>query len=381
MIARQHKKHDSTIWPLVRLVYAGLLISISLLLFTPLAEAKSMTENTDKLQTATLAGGCFWCVEADFKKLPGVEKATSGYAGGDEHAPTYEEVASGRTGHREAVQIRFDPTKISYQQILALFWKHIDPTDEGGSFGDRGFQYTSAIFYHSDDQRLLAEQSKEALEESGRFSSSVVTKVLPFTSFYPAEEYHQDYYKKNPARYNTYRNFSGRDRFTERHWGGKGCPITLPSPEKQQKKPDTTEADANLKQTLTPLQYHVVRKQGTEPPFDNEYWNNHQPGIYVDIVSGEPLFSSRDKFDSGSGWPSFTRPLVPKNLVEREDRTLLSVRTEVRSAQSDSHLGHVFNDGPAPTGLRYCINSAALRFIPAAELEAEGYGEYSDLFD
>jgi peptide methionine sulfoxide reductase msrA/msrB len=334
----------------------------------PAAAGGGAVTAEEGIETATFAGGCFWCIDAPFEDLDGVRKVVSGYSGGNVRNPTYEQVSTGSTGHFETVQVTFDPQVISYSEILDVYWREFDPTDAGGSFYDRGSQYLSAIFYHDGTQRVIAGATKELLDRSGVFGGPIVTKIVPFESFYPAEDHHQHYCKTNSDRYHSYRSGSGRDGYIAKTWGKSSWTDFV--------KP----ADAELQKRLTSLQYQVTQRGGTEKSFDNEYDENKRAGIYVDVVSGEPLFSSTDKFDSGTGWPSFTKPIDPRMLLKKTDRSLVETGVEVRSRYGDSHLGHVFPDGPPPTGLRYCMNSASLRFIPVDGMQKGGYDNFLWLF-
>jgi peptide methionine sulfoxide reductase msrA/msrB len=344
---------------------------------------------SERYEVITLAGGCFWCTEAYFQEQQGVIDAVSGYAGGSLQSATYVQVSKGTTGHREAVQITYDPRVLSTEAILDIFWSHIDPTNTTGQFADNGFQYTSAIFYHSDAQKKVVLDSKNRLEKSTLFNRPIATKILPFTTFFKAEEYHQDYYKKASDHYERYKKASGRAGFIEETWAKdaalqflKGVDETATSSVPTAVRGEYEYTDAEIAELLTnldPLAYHVVAENGTESPFSNKYWDNKAQGIYVDIVTGKPLFSSTHKYDSGTGWPSFWRTIDDESVTLHEDNSLSITRTEVRS--DAGHVGHVFNDGPIEQGgRRFCTNSASLLFIPREEMESKGYGAYLYLF-
>jgi peptide methionine sulfoxide reductase msrA/msrB len=320
---------------------------------------------------AYFAGGCFWCVESDYEKLPEVKDVISGYMGGTVDNPSYNQVSSGDTGHREVVKVVYDSAKTTYRELVLHLLKHTDPTDAGGSFYDRGEQYSSAVYYQTEEEKTVAENVIKEVDESKVFENPITTAVEQAGTFWLAENYHQDYYKKSSLQYKYYRKASGRDAFIESIWDKSTTTESFQKP-----------SDEELKTILTSLQYKVTQKDGTERAFDNEYWNNHEEGIYVDIVSGEPLFSSTDKFDSGTGWPSFLKPIDYDFVTEHDDYKLFSKRTEIRSKIADSHLGHIILDGPESNDkIRYCMNSASLRFIPKEEMESEGYEDFLYLFE
>ncbi len=354
----------------------------------------------DTYQKIVLAGGCFWCTESEYNHLPGVISAVSGYADTATNydvgtGPSYKEVSSKQVRAREAVQVIYDPSLVSISKIIELYFRHINPTDNGGQFADRGYQYSPAIYYLSDEQRDTALSLIAKIDATKKFDKPVVVEVLTYRNFFPAEEYHQDYKDKNAVRYTLYKEGSGRTGYIKDVWSDSSPFVkelfsmeSLSTSTIQKQKTMTTQPDASWKhftqaikdeklKTLTPLQFNVTQKNGTERPFQNEYNTNKEKGIYVDIVSGEPLFFSQDKYDSGTGWPSFVKPISESVVVLKKEDGFFSSRIEVRSSIADSHLGHVFDDGPSDRGgKRYCMNSASLRFIPLTKMEEEGYGEY-----
>ena len=306
-----------------------------------------------------LAGGCFWGVEAYFARISGVAETNVGYANGKTNNPTYEKIPV--TGHVETVEVSYNPQIISLDQLLTYFFGIIDPTIKNRQGPDTGTQYRTGIYY--EDEADLAVIKEIVKEEQKKYDRPIVTEIKPLEGYFLAEDYHQDYLKKNPGGY---------------------CHIDLSKLPVQKITVDPhlySKPDPDLlKKQLTSLQFQVTQQDKTEAPFDNEYWRTEKPGIYVDIVTGEPLFVSSDKYESGCGWPSFTRPVDEDVIVEKTDRTHGMLRIEVRSRVGNSHLGHVFNDGPLEAGgLRYCINSAALKFIPLEQMDEHGYSKFIPL--
>lgn len=322
-------------------------------------EKKAMNAESG-LRDIYFAGGCFWGVEEYFSRIPGVHDVTVGYANGTKENPTYEEVCSGRTGHAETAHVRYDPNLVGLQTLAEQFFKIIDPFSLNRQGNDVGSQYRTGMYYvHEEDKPVLAAVMADAQKTYGK---QPAVELLPLKTYFPAEEYHQDYLKKNPGGYCHINFDSLKDIRTEKRGLVDPSGYSRPS-------------DAELQKRLTPEEYAVIRKAGTERAFSGKYHDNKEPGIYVDAATGEPLFSSADKFDSGTGWPSFTKPIDPAVVAEHTDNSHGMRRVEVRSRVGESHLGHVFDDGPRDKGgLRYCINSLALRFIPYEEMDKQGYG-------
>ena len=328
------------------------------------------------------AGGCFWGVEEFFSRVPGVLDVTSGYANGDTESPTYEEVCSGSTGYAETTHVRYDPAVVDLRSLTELFFTIIDPVSLNRQGNDVGTQYRTGIYYDRvEDRPVLAEVIAEVQK---RYTVPLAVELQPLAHYFPAEDYHQDYLKKNPRGY-CHINFSSLDEFLKKQTG-KAVGSSQASTAEEAAFVDPTRyakpADAELRKILSPQQYTVTQQAGTEAPFSGEYWDHKEKGLYVDVVTGEPLFSSKDKFYSDCGWPSFVKPVAPAVVEENMDTSHGMRRVEVRSRVGDSHLGHVFPDGPKEKGgLRYCINSAAVRFIPYEDMEKEGYGAFKSLVD
>ena len=331
--------------------------------------------NNDNLHTIYLAGGCFWGIEAYMKKLPGVRDTDVGYANGNTENPTYEQVCYDNTGHAETVKVVYDPALISTEQLLDGFFKVVDPTSINRQGNDRGSQYRSGIYYVDEADKAIAESA--AARQKENYKDPVVTEILPLNQFYLAEDYHQDYLDKNPGGY-CHINLNAADEFIGEEGLGMSDDLSVLIRPEDYPVPD----DQVLKEKLTDIQYQVTQNNDAARTYTNEYAAPVDKGIYVDVVTGEPLFSSEDKFESGCGWPSFSKPIIPEVVTEHTDTSFNMKRTEVRSRAGDTHLGHVFDDGPKDLGgLRYCINSASIRFIPFDDLETEGYGYLKPLFD
>jgi peptide methionine sulfoxide reductase msrA/msrB len=311
-----------------------------------------------------LAGGCFWGLEKYLENIPGVLLTEVGFANGSTLNPTYEEVCYKNTGHAETVKVEYEDREISLSFLLELYYDVIDPLSMNRQGNDSGTQYRTGIYFTDPEDEKIILESIRKLQE--KYKEKVAIEIEPLKNYYRAEDYHQKYLDKNPNGYCHIR----RDKF-----------------EQAKKASDPAhrfvkKSREELKKSLNSLQFEVTQDSETEPPFRNDYYNLFDEGIYVDITTGEPLFISTDKFESGCGWPSFSRPIDEELVKEITDRSHGMLRREVRSSTGDAHLGHVFTDGPKERGgLRYCINSASLRFIPKERMEQEGYGDYLKLFE
>ena len=333
---------------------------------------------SNQINKAYFAGGCFRCMEWPFESLEGVKEVTNWYIGGKPSDAYYDIVSSGKTQHREAIEVIYDPSLIHYDELLDTYRRQIDPTDSWGQFADRWYQYTTAIYYSSESERKQALESKQQLEDSKKFTKPIAVEIISTTPFYTAESYHQNYYKKNTDQYNTYKKGSGREDYI--YNTRENIPKDVSVIEKKPWYKTSLQIEQTIK-NLSPQQKKILFEWWTEPAFKNEYRDNHETGIYVDIIDGTPLFSSTDKFDSGTWWPSFSKPIDESMINNQTDTTAGMIRTEIKSSSSNGHLWHIFNDGPIDKWWqRYCINSAALKFIPLKDLDKEWYGKYNSLF-
>ena len=359
-----------------KLIYQTIFVCFFFLL-SLIFTGQSMGRDLEKIY---LAGGCFWGVEEYFSRIPGVMDSKSGYANGNIENPTYRQVCSGSTNHTETVEVTYDPEEVSLDVLLTQFFKIIDPLSINRQGNDVGNQYRTGIYYIKESDLPVIKGIYQEVSE--KYKKPLAVEILPLKNFYMAEDYHQDYLKKHPNGYCHISFDSLKD--LDKDMLNESAPkkddnglINSLDPSRY-----TKPSKEELKYKLTKEEYAVTQEAATEMAFSGRFWQNHARGLYVDVATGEPLFLSSNKFESGTGWPSFTKPVDPDVVREHKDFSYGMMRTEVWSRVGNSHLGHVFADGPRNLGgLRYCINSAALRFIPESEMAKEGYGDLLPLLD